>query len=53
MDYKLNELEEMNTWDKINLKAIPDNAQVLLGMWVYMVKNLESGEHKFRSRWVV
>jgi len=53
MDYELNKLEEMNTWDKIDLKGIPDNAQVLPGMWVHTIKNFESKDQKFRSRWVV
>ena len=42
MDYELRKLEEMNTWDEINLKDLPDNTQVLPGMWVHTIKNLES-----------
>jgi len=53
MDYKLAKLEEMNTWNEIDKYDIPSNAQVLLGMWVHLVKKLESGKRKFHSRWVI
>ena len=53
MDYELAKLEEMNTWSEIDDNDIPDGTQILPGMWVHIVKNLESGERKFRSRWVV
>ena len=49
MDYELNKLEEMNMWSEIDETDIPNRAQILLGMWVHMVKNLEVGEQKFRS----
>ena len=48
MDYELNKLKEMNTWSKINETNVPQGAQILLGMWVHLVKNLEAGEQKFR-----
>ena len=48
MDYKLTKLEEVNTWSKINETNVPQGAQILLGMWVHLVKNLEAGEQKFR-----
>ena len=53
MDYKLTKLEEMNTWSQIDKTDIPQGAQILLGMWVHLVKNLEVGDQKFRSQWVV
>ena len=53
MDYELTKLEEMDTWSEIDRADILHGAQVLPGMWVHIVKNLESGERKFRSRWVV
>ena len=53
MDYELNKLKEMNMWSKIDEIDVPQRAQILPGMWVHMVKNLEVGEQKFRSRWVV
>ncbi len=53
MDYELAKLEEMNTWSEIDDNDIPDGTQILPGMWVHIVKNLESGERKFRSQWVV
>lgn len=53
MDYELSKLVEMNTWTEIEAKDVPENAQVLPGMWVHIVKRLETGENKFRSRWVV
>src|SRR5882724_7051822 len=53
MDYELNKLEEMDTWKEIDETNVPQEAQVLPGMWVHLIKNLESGERKFRSRWVV
>src|SRR6266481_8827142 len=53
MDYELEKLEEMNTWSEIEDADVPHNAQILLGKWVHIVKNLETGGKKFRSRWVV
>ncbi len=53
MDYELAKLEEMNTWSEIDKGDIPQGTQVLPGMWVHIVKNLESGDKKFRSHWVV
>jgi len=53
MDYKLIKLEEMNTWSEIKNTNIPQGAQILPGMWLHLVKNLEVGEQKFRSWWVV
>src|SRR5882724_6212515 len=53
MDYELTKLEEMNTWTEIDESDLPPGAQVLLGMWVHLIKNLETGECKFRSHWVV
>src|SRR5882724_11430582 len=53
MDYELNKLEEMETWSEFDETDVPQEAQVLPGMWVHLIKNLESGERKFRSRWVV
>ena len=53
MDYELEKLEEMNTWSKIVDADVPHDAQVLPGKWVHIVKNLEMGGKKFRSRWVV
>src|SRR5882672_11581983 len=53
MDYELAKLKEMNTWSEINKLDVPPEAQVLPGMWVHLIKSLESGERKFRSRWVV
>jgi len=53
MDYELAKLEEMNTWDEIDESDVPSSAQVLPGMWVHLVKKLESGDKKFCSRWVV
>ena len=53
MDYELSKLKEMNTWSAIDKKDIPLEAQILPGMWVHVVKTLESGEQKFRLRWVV
>ena len=53
MDYELTKLKEMNTWTEIDESDLPPGAQVLLGMWVHLIKNLETGEHKFRSCWVV
>ena len=31
MDYELNKLEEMNTWDEIDLKDLPDNVKSYWG----------------------
>src|SRR5882724_2492900 len=42
-----------NTWSKINKANIPQEAQILPSMWGHLIKNLESGGRKFRSRWVV
>jgi len=53
MDYELDKLEEMNTWDEIDSNDIPDDEQIFPGMWVHTVKYLEFGEKKFRSRWVI
>jgi len=53
MDYELAKLEEMNTWSDIEESNIPQDKQILPGMWVHLVKNLESGERKYRSIWVV
>ena len=53
MDYKLSKLKEMNTWSEIDKSDVPQESQILLGMWVHLIKNLESGECKFRSRLVV
>jgi len=53
MDYKLNKLKDMNMWSKIDETDVPHRAQILPGMWVHMVKNLEAGEQKFRSQLVV
>jgi len=53
MDYELAKLEEMNTWTKTEAMDMPSDAQILLGMWVHIIKNLESGNRKFRSRWVM
>jgi len=53
MDHELAKLEEMNTWSDIEESNVPQGKQILLGMWVHLVKILESGERKFRSRWVV
>ena len=53
MDYELAKLEKMNTWSEINEGDIPQGEQVLLGMWVHLVKNLETSDKKFRSRWVI
>jgi len=53
MDYELTKLEEMNTWSEIDRTAVPLDVQILPGMWVHLIKNLESGEKKFQSRWVV
>ena len=53
MDYKLSKLKEMNTGSELNEADLPQGAQILLCMWVNTVKNLETGERKFQSRWVV
>ena len=37
----------------IDKKDVPHEAQILPRMWVHLVKTLESGEQRFRSRWVV
>ena len=42
MDYELAKLEEMNTWSNINEGDVPPGEQVLPGMWVHIVKNLDS-----------
>ena len=49
MDYELTKLEEMNTWSEINEDDMPQGKQVLPGMWVHIVKDLEMGDKKFRS----
>src|SRR5882724_870626 len=51
MDYELTKLQEMNTWDEINKSDILSGTQVLPGMWVHLIKKLESGDSKFCSRW--
>jgi len=53
MDYELAKLEEMNTWTETETADLPCDTQILPGMWVHIVKNLESGDKRFRSRWVV
>src|SRR5882724_1070542 len=53
MDYKLTKLKEMNTWSEVDRSDVPSGTQVLPGMWVHLIKILESGEKKFHSRWVV
>lgn len=53
MDYKLTKLEEMNMWSEIDETDVPQGIQILPGMWVNIVKNLETGERKFWSRWVL
>ena len=53
MDYELNKLKEMDTWSEFSKTDVPRETQVLPGMWVHLIKNLESGEQKFRSHWVV
>src|SRR5882724_12809062 len=53
MDYELTKLEEMNMWSEIDKANVPQEAQILPGMWVHLIKNLESGDQKFRLRWVV
>src|SRR5882724_2252957 len=53
MDYELTKLEEMNTWSEVNRSDMPSGTQIPPGMWVHLIKNLELGEKKFHSRWVV
>jgi len=53
MDYKLTKLKEMNTWSEIDKTDVPQGAQILQGMWVHLVKNLELGEQKLKSQWVL
>ena len=53
MDYELDKLEEMNMWSEMNESDIPQGEQILPGMWVHLIKNLETGERKFRLIWVV
>ena len=53
MDYELSKLSEMNTWEKMDKTDIPSTTQVLMGMWVHLVKKQEMGDLKFQSRWVV
>ena len=48
MDYELDKLEEMNMWSEMNKADIPQGKQILPGMWVHLVKNMETGERKFR-----
>jgi len=50
MDCELTKLKEMNTWTEIDQSDLPPGAQVLPGMRVHLIKNLETGECKFRSR---
>src|SRR6266481_9994177 len=47
MYYELTKLKEMNTWSEVDQTNILQDAQVLPGMWVHIVKNLESGDQKF------
>ena len=47
MDYELAKLEEMNTWSEVDRAVVLPDAQILPGMWVHLIKNLESGEKKF------
>src|SRR5882724_5465621 len=49
MDYELAKLSEMNTWDEMNESDIPLSAQVLLGMWVHLIKKQKMGDLKFQS----
>ena len=49
MDYELTKLEEMSTWSDIDKSDVPHGVQILPGMWVHIVKNLESRDKKFRS----
>jgi len=53
MDYELNKLEEMDTWSKIKRMDVLAGEQIISGMWVHIVKNLESGGRNFHSRWMV
>jgi len=53
MDYELAKLEEMNTWSEVDKSDVLSGTQILPGMWVHLIKNLETGGKKFRSRWVV
>jgi len=53
MDYELDKLEEMDMWSVIEKADVPQGMQILPGMWVHIVKNLESGDKKFQSCWVV
>ena len=49
MYYELTKLEEMNTWSEVNESNISFGVQILPGLWVHLVKNLESGDKKFHS----
>src|SRR5882724_2609274 len=53
MDYELTKLEEMNTWAETEATDVAADTQILPGMWVHTMKNLELGNKKFRSRWVM
>src|SRR5882724_1144117 len=53
MDYELTKLKEMNTWSEVDKSNVLSDAQVLPGMWVHLIKNLELGGMKFHSRWVI
>ena len=53
MNYELTKLEEITTWSEMDHSDIPQEAQILPGMWVHLIKNLELGDQKFRSHWVV
>jgi len=44
MNYELNKLKDGETWSEFDKINVPQEAQVLPGMWVHLVKNLESGE---------
>ena len=41
MDYEIFKPEEMNTWSEFNEADVPQSGQILPGMWVNTVKNLE------------
>jgi len=47
MDYELAKLEEMNTWSEVDKSDVPSGIQILPGMWVHLIKNLETGGKKF------
>ena len=49
MDYELTKLKEMNMWSEVERADVPQGMQVLPGMWVHIIKNLELGDKKFHS----